>query len=232
MVNSQGVLPSRSPAGTAALLPLAGSGRACGSVSRLIPGQWCHPTPGSVWRELRHTSCRYLDSNSRPRLTRQVSNGCDYRYGERSRDGMQSRGPSLEEATMFFGLKTILRSKGDPVSRRTRRRCVPSIAVSASCLEDRMLLSGAAEAASAHHAAHHFVRHASAHRIDRATGLHAPAAAATAVSGGMPSESPTISSSSSAFNRVRIRDPAFVPDQYVAVGIQRWFNRTQRETGS
>ena len=99
---------------------------------------------------------------------------------------------------MFFGLKTILRSKGDPVSRRTRRRCVPSIAVSASCLEDRMLLSGAAEAASDHHAAHHFVRHASAHRIDRATGLHAPAAAATAVSGGMPSESPTISFSSSA----------------------------------
>src|SRR5438067_719281 len=54
---------------------------------------------------------------------------------------------------MFRRWKTILREASSHTPRRRERRFVPSISDSASCLEDRMVLSGAGHAAPAvHHA--------------------------------------------------------------------------------
>jgi len=56
---------------------------------------------------------------------------------------------------MFRGLKSILRHTDDSTSRRRERRCLPTLTGSASCLEDRVLLSGAGARAHAAEVVHH-----------------------------------------------------------------------------
>src|SRR5262249_39436141 len=85
---------------------------------------------------------------------------------------------------MFRQGKTIPRESSSPPSRRRERRSVPSLSGSASCLEGRMVLSGAGPAA---HAVHHAVvyhghnvqaqsRHGIAAAVTPATVLGATAA--------------------------------------------------------
>jgi uncharacterized membrane protein YgcG len=73
---------------------------------------------------------------------------------------------------MFFGLKMSLRPVGDHTPRRRERRCVPSLSASASCLEDRVLLSGAGEKAHAAEVAHPAAKNlANTHAGQVVTGL-------------------------------------------------------------
>ena len=55
---------------------------------------------------------------------------------------------------MFFGFKATLRHADNSTPRRRQRRLVPSLSDSASYLEERVLLSGAAEKAHAAEVAH------------------------------------------------------------------------------
>ena len=73
---------------------------------------------------------------------------------------------------MFFGLKISLRPVGDHTPRRRERRCIPSLSGPASCLEDRVLLSGAGEKAHAAEVAHPAARNlANTHAGQVVTGL-------------------------------------------------------------
>src|SRR6266550_5602548 len=96
---------------------------------------------------------------------------------------------------MFRRWKTILREQGSHTSRRRERRFVPSISGSASCLEDRVVLSGAGLAA---HAVQHPVQHPVVHHGHNAKAQlpHGMAAAVTpvTVSGSMAPSSGSMAS--------------------------------------
>ena len=77
---------------------------------------------------------------------------------------------------MFRHWKRILRNAGSQKARRDKWRVVPSLSGSASCLEDRVVLSGAGHVA---HAVHHAVAHHG--HIAPAHGHHGGAAAVTPV---------------------------------------------------
>src|SRR6516165_9963779 len=71
---------------------------------------------------------------------------------------MDSRNPNRGGSTMLRPCqwRTTPSGAGSHPSRRDQRRFVPSLSGSASCLEDRVVLSGAGHVA---HAVHHAVAH-------------------------------------------------------------------------
>ena len=66
---------------------------------------------------------------------------------------------------MLGTLKTFLPSADDHTRRRGRRHCIPSLPESASCLEDRVLLSGAGQAARAAEVARPLAETAAGRRV-------------------------------------------------------------------